>query len=215
MAAPYLAAVRAMARFIRASLCCPAAGGQDQSRGMWVTPSLWLVVWKCVGTDMSHLSLSLCISAMAALATQGAHLKPQWPFGLSVGPPTAPPRPSPALGWGAASLEKGRECGDKEQTHQSFKIYPECRGRSWRTCFLTVCFLFFLPFCVTRDSVLILPLEHAQLVYIIVYCFPLNTHFFTQFFTKLKQNKNHTHNLHFKPSKFIVWSLKTITIPSW
>lgn len=160
MAAPYLAAVRAMARFIRASLCCPAAGGQDQSRGMWVTPSLWLVVWKCVGTDMSHLSLSLRISAMAALATQGAHLKPQWPFGLSVGLWT--PLPSPALGRGwLQRSEKGRECGDKEQTHQSLKINLECKGRSWWTCGLTV---FFLRLCVTCDSVLFLPLTDASLI---------------------------------------------------
>ena len=144
MAAPYLAAVRAMARFIRASLCCPAAGGQDQSRGMWVTPSLWLVVWKCVGTDMSHLSLSLCISAMAAPATRGAHLKPQWPFGLSVGPATTPPLPTPAVGRRAGPRKEGEgNVGIRSGRINGLNL----PGADWRRLLL-----FFLLLCVTRNT---------------------------------------------------------------
>lgn len=48
-------------RFIHAFLCCPAGG---RERGDWVThPSAhWLVLWKCVWNDLSHLALSLSIT---------------------------------------------------------------------------------------------------------------------------------------------------------
>lgn len=47
---------------------------------------------------------------MAALAAQGAHLKPQRPFGLSVGPLNAPPL-LPLL---HQAGEKGRAAGTAE-----------------------------------------------------------------------------------------------------
>lgn len=84
MAASYLAAESALQRFIHAFLCCPAGG---RERGDWVThPSAhWLVLWKCVGNDLSHLALSLSITytqANAQMLVQSAgkgpaHLKPQ------------------------------------------------------------------------------------------------------------------------------------------
>lgn len=61
MAASYLAAESALQRFIHAFFCCPAG---VRERGKWVThPSThWLVLWKCVGNDPSHLALSLSIT---------------------------------------------------------------------------------------------------------------------------------------------------------
>lgn len=61
------AAESALQRFIHAFLCCPARG---RERGEWVThPSAhWLVLWKCVRNDLSHLGLSLSISYIQANA---------------------------------------------------------------------------------------------------------------------------------------------------
>lgn len=61
------AAESALQRFIHAFSCCPARG---RERGEWVThPSAhWLVLWKCVRNDLSHLGLSLLISYIQANA---------------------------------------------------------------------------------------------------------------------------------------------------
>lgn len=101
MAAPYLAAVRAMARFIRASLCCPAAGGQDQGRedvshpqpvtgGMEVCRNRYVTSvpvtlhqWDgCSGHTRSTLKATVALWPVCAVLVE-------------------PPHPHAALGWGA------------------------------------------------------------------------------------------------------------------
>lgn len=108
MAAPYLAAVRAMARFIRASLCCPAAGGQDQRRGRESPPALVTGGMEvCRNRYVTSVPVTLHQCDGCSGHTRSSTLKATvalWPVHGPPPPPHLPPIPSPtaplSLHWG-------------------------------------------------------------------------------------------------------------------
>lgn len=136
-------------RFTRASSCCPAAGGQDRSRGVGEvgrggreSPPACDWWYGSVSEPICHICPCHFASARQLLRPhkEAAHLKPQWPLGLSAWPPPTPnlrERPLPP----SCALAKKKEEGEladaqkqegnariRSKKHRRLKIDLECKA---------------------------------------------------------------------------------------